>query len=185
MNNLLFLDIDGVLNCPTTKDKIKGFRGIEDKKVELLKTLVDKYDFKIILSSTWRMSWEKEDKSKQDAFSNYLDKKLLKYGLTIYDKTIDIRWNKRGSEIFDYLKDKDVDFWVVLDDEIFIDFYVEINNDYVCNHWINTGEYKKASPDDLSNIFFREIEKEEIGLTEDSIKECERLYHEFQKINRK
>ena len=52
--NVIFLDVDGVLNNAYTTDRIKGYIGIDDNKVRLLKQIVDYFDAKIILSSTWR-----------------------------------------------------------------------------------------------------------------------------------
>ena len=51
---VIFLDIDGVLNCSTTKDLCEFYTGIEDKKVAILKQIVDATDAKIVLISTWR-----------------------------------------------------------------------------------------------------------------------------------
>ena len=87
--NIIFLDIDGVLNSRSTKDKCGPYRGIEDNKILLLKKLVDKYDAKIVLISSWKEKWFKSEylKDKQDDLANYLDMKMKKLGLEIYDKT--------------------------------------------------------------------------------------------------
>lgn len=122
---LIFLDIDGVLNSSSTKDRCGVYVGIEDKKVELLKQLVDTTKAKLVLISTWRYTWFKEDylKPEQDELANYLDDKLGKYGLTIIDKTDDEAIG-RGQGILEYLEHLNnqnikVDNYVVIDDEMF------------------------------------------------------------------
>ena len=124
--NIIFLDIDGVLNCSTTKDKCGGYTGIEDQKVRLLKQLVDKTNAKIVLVSTWKFYWYKEKylKDKQDELANYLDMKLVKQGLAIYDKTDDYEILERGGGILQYLnilnlKGIKVNKYVILDDQLF------------------------------------------------------------------
>lgn len=57
---ILFLDIDGVLNCESTKEKIPDgiFRGMHALDKRLLKLFLDwlqDKDLKIVLSSTWRL----------------------------------------------------------------------------------------------------------------------------------
>ena len=51
----VFLDVDGVLNCNSTK-KItpNGFTGVEDKKIALLAAFVHETDARIVLTSTWK-----------------------------------------------------------------------------------------------------------------------------------
>ncbi len=62
---IIFLDVDGVLNCHNTfkKQHEKYIKTgiweieIELSKVKLLKQIVDNTNAKIVLSSTWRLSW--------------------------------------------------------------------------------------------------------------------------------
>ena len=124
--NIIFLDIDGVLNCITTKDTCGPYRGIEDIKVSLLKEIVDSSNAKIVLVSSWKEWWFKEDrlKKEQDDLANYLDEKLAKEGLSIYDKTEDYDSIKRGEGIIEYLyklnrRGIDVNNYVILDDLMF------------------------------------------------------------------
>lgn len=102
---IIFLDIDGVLNCKTTTDKIDGYTGIEDEKVNYLKDIVEKTKAKIVLISSWKEHWKKEPyKSLQDNMATYLDNKLAKYDLKISDKTRDYESNNRAVGIIRYLK---------------------------------------------------------------------------------
>ena len=53
--NVVFLDIDGVLNDDNTTEKTpQGFIGIDDEKVIFLKKICDKLKATIVLSSDWR-----------------------------------------------------------------------------------------------------------------------------------
>lgn len=122
---IIFLDVDGVLNCSSTKDKCGYYIGIEDKKVSLLKEIVNATNAKIVLVSSWKESWYKEQffKSHQDILANYLDSKLNEQGLTIFDKTED-EIDNRGDGILEYVrhlkwKGVKVDNYIVIDDELF------------------------------------------------------------------
>ena len=55
---IIFLDVDAVLNCATTKERVRDLLFVEDRKVQLLKELVDETGATIILSSTWRFGFE-------------------------------------------------------------------------------------------------------------------------------
>ena len=122
---IVFLDVDGVLNSRTTTDVIDNYIGIEDKKVSLLKDIVQKSGAKIVLISTWKLFWYKEPflKYRQDNLANYLDEKLARQGLRIVDMTIDEGRN-RGEGIIEYLQmlkryDIEVNKYVILDNEMF------------------------------------------------------------------
>lgn len=123
--NLIFLDIDGVLNSRTTKEKCGPYRGIEDSKVSLLKGLIDKTNAKIVLISSWKEWWFKKEeyKSKQDDLANYLDECLIKAGLNVWNKVNDDFATGRGDSIvqfINFLKHKNVEInnYVIFDDEI-------------------------------------------------------------------
>lgn len=121
-SNIVFLDVDGVLNCVSTQDSIKEYIGIDDKKVSVLKKIVDLMDTKIVLVSSWKGQWYPYAKDKQDAFATILDHRLSMQGLTIVDKTVDRRGAKmRGLGILDWIqKQKDgVGKILILDDEKF------------------------------------------------------------------
>lgn len=123
--NLIFLDIDGVLNSRTTKEKCGVYRGIEECKIALLKELIDKTDAKIVLISSWKEWWFKKEeyKCRQDDLANYLDKSLSKAGLNIWNKVNDDFVSGRGDSIIqfiDCLKRKGIEInnYVIFDDEI-------------------------------------------------------------------
>ena len=51
---VIFLDVDGVLNCGQTRIKCCGFTGVDDDKCMLFTELVERTGAKVVLSSTWR-----------------------------------------------------------------------------------------------------------------------------------
>lgn len=117
----IFLDIDGVLNCDTTKERCHGMLGIDPEKVLLLKHIVDETGAQIVLSSTWKYGWEPVKKQLNDEFADYLDKALSDAGLKAIGKTDDEGYD-RGQGIIEYLAQHPADAWIVLDDNIFNDF---------------------------------------------------------------
>lgn len=120
--NIIFLDIDGVLNCRATKDKCGPYRGIEDEKVSLIKKLVKESGARIVLISSWKEKWFKEKyfKDKQDDLANYLDEKMANAQLIVFDKTDP--WFTRVDGIRDFLdrlraKNIVVNNYVIFDDD--------------------------------------------------------------------
>ncbi len=133
MAKFIFLDIDGVLNCNNTSELFLGMTGIEDRLVEKLSAIVKATGAEIVLVSTWRDYWEPQEKEKQDAEGTYLDQKFMEHGIHISDKT-DPNWlYKRGEGIKEWLKDKNVESFIILDDEPHD--YKELNLE---KHWIQT-----------------------------------------------
>src|SRR5262247_3711400 len=52
---LLFLDIDGVLNCSVTKERWNGLTGIDRRLASMLLQWLSGKDVGVVLSSTWRL----------------------------------------------------------------------------------------------------------------------------------
>lgn len=122
---VIFLDVDGVLNCNSTKQRIPyyDFLGIEDRLVEVLAKLVKRTKAKIILSSSWRNGWIPNEWGDQETHGIYLDYKLAQYKLEIYDYIPQISGWRRGAEINEWLEEHgDVTEYVIIDDEYFPDF---------------------------------------------------------------
>ena len=147
---VVFLDVDGVLNCHSTKDRCGGYIGIDDKKVSLLKELVTKTNSIIVLVSSWKMYWTNEPQFKpsQDELATYLDKKLAKQGLTISDKTIDGDPFNRGRGILRYIelqKEKGIviNRFVILDDEMFDYKETKLTSHLVMTSFEQNGLEKK------------------------------------------
>ncbi len=52
---ILFLDIDGVVNCKNTSQRHRGFIGIDPYMALLVNRIVEATGAKVVLSSTWRV----------------------------------------------------------------------------------------------------------------------------------
>ena len=118
---VIFLDVDGVLNTPSSESRCGEYIGIDDEKVEKLKKIVEKTKAEIVLISTWKKYWRKEEKLKplQDYSANYLDEKLAKQGLKAIDKTKDKAnglYLSRGESILEYVYRNNVENYIILDD---------------------------------------------------------------------
>ena len=145
---IIFLDVDGVLNCRDSKSKCGGFIGIDNDKVKRLKMIVDATDARIVLVSSWKSGWDYQDRESQDMCANYLDKKLAREHLCIQSKTDDNGEN-RGAGIVKYLaKWRDIDKWIVLDDDVFPDY--EENG--IMPHLVKTTFYGDMNTGGLQDI---------------------------------
>ena len=128
--NVIFLDIDGVLNCETTEEKIRHSRGIENEKLKLLKEIRDVSNSEIVLISSWK------DEPANSIYRKYLVEKLAAYGMKIYAETEEEHWSLRVLGIRDFLEKSDVDNFVILDDTEFRGY----NDEDLRGHWIHTEE---------------------------------------------
>ena len=148
---VIFLDIDGVLNCSTSKsfchdDTCGIITGIDSDKVKRLAKIVEATGAEIVLSSDWKDGWNKYYTSSKPSHAKYLDNHLYKKGrLTIKDKTPNTSKGSwfRGEEILAYLRShKDVENYVILDDTFFEDFSIK----EISEHLVLT-EYKVGLTD--------------------------------------
>lgn len=139
---IIFLDIDGVLNCENSRSCCGEYRGIDDKKAKNLAKIVEKTGAKIVLISTWKEGWYKIDKKYQDILANYLDKKMKKQGLIIFDKTLDYsggQYLSRGEGILEYLSRAHAKNYVILDDLQFDYDGCGLTNNFVKTNNIRDG----------------------------------------------
>lgn len=120
---VILLDVDGVLNCWGTRERILGLVGIEDRLVKRLARIVAFTGAEIWLISSWKNSWVCHDE-----LGTYLDVKLAGYGLRIAGMIdYDVDPEKRGYEVMLWLyewsrdnwKGEDIESFVILDDEWF------------------------------------------------------------------
>lgn len=136
---IIFLDVDGVLNTKYTKERFEGYAGIDDKRMEYLKQIVDATDGKIVISSTWRLGYNKDGHELHE-FGEYLKDKFAEHDLEIYDITPDLKRNGlyRGQEIKAWLaKHEDVENFIIFDDENFDFSYEKLGS-----KWIQTQYYR-------------------------------------------
>ena len=135
INNVIFLDIDGVLNSDKYFDSINNMEcmnpvdrimlDIDMSKVKILLEIIGKTKAKIVITSSWRRM----------KLYPYIKERLISMGLPVVGETPCINGN-RGEEIRWYLANNRVDNFVILDDEIFKDFneltyYLEIGRAHV------------------------------------------------------
>lgn len=149
---VIFLDIDGVLNCATSKsfcidDDGRIIKGVDSDKVKRLAKIVEATGAEIVLSSDWKDGWNKYYTSSKPSHAKYLDNHLYKKGrLTIKDKTPSTNKGSwfRGEEILTYLKlHQDIENYIILDDTFFEDF----DNENIIDHLIIT-DYKYGLTDE-------------------------------------
>ncbi len=136
---VIFLDCDGCLNTAYSKSKFEGYTGFDDDKLERLKQIVDATSAKIVISSTWRLGYNK-DGHRLYKFSEYMKNKFTEHGMEIYDVTPDNGHNGmfRGTEIKDWLsKHDDVENFIIIDDENFDFSYEKLGS-----KWIQTQYYR-------------------------------------------
>lgn len=117
---VLFLDIDGVLNCDTTKERLSDSFGVLSGFVGLDNRLVDRYlswlkgkDIRVILSSTWRTDQRLMDHLNEHGIFWADTTKLIKTGGTLFTC-----YASRGQEIDDWLKNHSTVTHVAILDDI-------------------------------------------------------------------
>lgn len=162
---VVFLDVDGVLNSDEYFDKIQemNVEGIEKEidvnTIKLLKKGIEETDARVVLSSSWRNT-----KNGQEL------KQLLASYQIVVDSTPFID-NVRGIEIKEYLKEhKDIEDFVILDDEIFDSYDEELMKKLIKisdGNGINFGEGLQEK--DVKEIIQRlgrkrQIDREELEI---------------------
>ena len=159
INNIIFLDIDGVLNSD------KYFSSIEDKedtytdpvakllldidmtKVKLLLKVVRISHAKIVISSTWRrmkLHCIVSHHGKLEYGSPKvpsIKEALINIGLPIVGETPFLE-GQRGEEIRAYLADNQVDNFCIIDDEVFKD-YQELEDNLIKTNFYEDGLTKE------------------------------------------
>ena len=117
---IIFLDIDGVLNSRNydRKRNRNEQSDIDETRLPLVKSIVERTGAKIVLSSTWRVHWDNDPAlCRRDGV--YINETFAKFGLEIYDKTPDLGiCAERHDEIKSWLDSApaDVGSFVIIDD---------------------------------------------------------------------
>ena len=100
---VIFLDVDGVLNCRHTRTRTSdGWCFVDDYLVRRLRELVVRSGARLVLSSTWREGWHQEDESKNDVSFTELRDKFREFGIEIFDRTGEMR-QYRWQSIQEYM----------------------------------------------------------------------------------
>lgn len=137
--NIIFLDIDGVLNgynkwnllgwdvvCLTKSKRLKRWYrkltdpfGVHKSKVSRLAKIVRATNAKVVMSSSWRFGWWNTPYEKQFEDQKKLTDLLNKYNIEVIDITPESPDHRRDKEIKEWLvKNGDlVKRFVILDDE--------------------------------------------------------------------
>ena len=123
----IFLDIDGVLNHSKSKD------AIDDKCLANLKRIVEATGALIVLVSSWKSGWFKNDKEAQDDDANYLDEKFKEVSLEIYDKSSKY-CGCRAIEVVDWVMKLNLSKFVIIDDDSF-----NYRETYLENYYFETS----------------------------------------------
>lgn len=144
------MDIDGVLNCKTSRSRCGKYVGIDDDKLATLKRIADATGGEVVLVSTWKQSWQKleRDKYKQDAQANYLDKKFKKHDLKVCDKTsdsLDGVYFGRGESISEFIYRNKVTGYVILDD-----FQYDYDGCGLTDHLVTTNHAAGLTPENAA-----------------------------------
>ena len=117
---IIFLVIYGFLNS-RAYDRKRNWNeqtDIDETRLPLVKKIVDETGAKIILSSTWRIHWDKADE-KCDEDGIYINKTFAKFGLGIYGKTPDLGIDfDRPDEVKAWLEStqETIESFVIIDD---------------------------------------------------------------------
>ncbi len=136
MNNIIFLDIDGVLNCNDYKKERQEDYFVDEEKVKLLSKLFHEIeDAKLVLHSAWRFWFDENLNPKNDVAENLI-MLLSKYQMIISSITPDLTTPEihktkkfsrvKAKEILLWLEQNpNVKEWVVIDDLWLINELVE------------------------------------------------------------
>ncbi len=156
MSNVLFLDIDGVLNSnfwiDSHQTEISDGTLIDEEKISLLAVLIKETDAEIILHSGWRFWFDTELKplcTEARKLVELLAKENLYIsGVTPDLTTEEIRKTKKFSlvkadEILLWISlHNDVTAWVVLDD-------LDLHNEQIKRHQVKTDQTTGLTPEDV------------------------------------
>lgn len=159
--NIIFLDIDGVLNgynkwnllgwkivCLTKSKRLKCWYtkltnpyGVHERKVKRLAKIVRATNAKVVMSSSWRFGWWNTPYEKQSKNQKKLTDLLNKYNIEVIDITPDSPDGRRDKEIMEWLaKHEDmVRRFVILDDERY-DLECFVDSHLVQTSLVDKGE---------------------------------------------
>lgn len=136
MTKYIFLDIDGVLNSEHTWTEScengdqQSASIISDQYLKNLRTIVEKTDAKLVLSSSWRVYFGEYTKEPRNIFAIHLVQALAKHNLKLHDITPFVKGkfsNERGLEIKTYIDQHKITDYVVIDDEEFSDYKIHLD----------------------------------------------------------
>ena len=117
---IIFLDVDGVLNCSTTTRGWGKMRFVDTRKMYRVREICDRTGAKVVISSSWRWGAREDalpwDKVQWEALLHEFDK----HRIPVIGHTPFAFDGDRGNEIRTWLKmqEEPVEQFVVIDDII-------------------------------------------------------------------
>lgn len=151
-HNIVFLDIDGVLNFRNSKTCTpSGFIGIEKENTKRLAKLIRNNDAVCVLSSSWRNFWKRDSICERDEMpiqgfdarreNIYLIKKLAEEDIFIADRIEKNSFGRtnRGRLIRTWLDAHPHKNFVILDDERF-----DFEEEGLLPYWVKTSFFRNG-----------------------------------------
>lgn len=145
--NIIFLDIDGVLNSMPYFEELKKSGDVDNNKfheiskfhLSMLSIIYHECNAKIVLASTWRDLYDGPSKDAYKMYQ-YLVDSLAKYDMYIFDKT----------PVINFDRPLEIHTWLNNHTEIEIDNFVILDDDYP------EKEYKKYGLEEhlISTVYF-------------------------------
>lgn len=179
--NIIFLDIDGVLNgynkwnifgwklvclskCKRLKTwyrKVSDPVGVHESKVRRLSKIVKATNAKVVMSSSWRFGWWNTPYENQYEDQKKLTDLLNKYNIKVIDITPKSSDGRRDKEILEWLSkhEYEVKQFVILDDER---YNLEC---FVGSHLVQTSSVGKGQ-------MIKGHDREDTGLKNRHVKEA-------------
>jgi len=119
---VIFLDFDGVINDYMTINEINEYN------VEMLKRIVNETGAKVVVTSSWKMPYQRNNRDIESFVNNNYYAQILKEnGIDIIDwtpymKQQGIKDDQREQEILEYLKNHpEITQYLILDDDYIIE----------------------------------------------------------------
>lgn len=145
MENIIFLDIDGVLND-------NGDNNFNLESVNVVKRLVEENSAKVVVISSWQGFGTKRRRNKTE-------EKLNSVGIDVYDfidpnlegDICDMSLSYRCVGIVDYLKKNSLCNYIILDDEFHNDYRLMCFNYFKPSKWVGLKEK------DYDKLYFKKV----------------------------
>lgn len=151
---VIFLDIDGVLN---SEEFLKNNENemIDRNNVNILKSIINKTEAVIVMSSGWRL-WFDDNMMPRDGESQCLYDVLSDADIKLYGKTPDFSTEEiRAKKTFSHVKAKEIIAWlseheeankyVVLDD-------LDLKNEEINSHLVRTNAQVGITEEDAKLV---------------------------------
>ena len=160
-HNIIFLDVDGVLNSMAYFETSEDVPEIDMSAVERLAKIYHDCDCQIVLSSTWRDLRGSERKEPHQMYK-YLENCLAEYDMKIMDVT-PVTLHNRPAEIAEWLeKNEDkVKNYISLDDDFGEEHYKKYGlSGHLVQTWFYTHDMTKGGIQDKHVTKAKEILEE-------------------------